>query len=169
MTSIATNGFRSVKNDTIWDRSSILPVLGPMSSKNWQAMKALVTQGPRYRFRIRNGKLLVNPAPAAGLTWAFEYMSKNWILAADGTTYKQYSTLDTDTILLPEELVLMGLRWRWKKEKGQEYAEDFRTYEMQVKDMLGTDGGKPVFYMDEQAWQGPKPGIWVPDGSWSVP
>lgn len=165
---IASNGFRSIKNDTIWDRTTILPVLGPMSPKNWQAMKALVTQGPRYRFRIRGGHLLVNPAPTAGDSWYFEYMSKNWILGSDGTTYKQYFTANDDTMLLPEDLLLLGLRWRYKKEKNLEYAEDFRTYEMQVKNALGNDGAKPVLYQDECGWQGPKPGIWVPDGSWSV-
>mgnify|MGYP001576058818 CR=1 FL=1 len=166
---IASNGFRYMVNDTIWDRTTILPVCGPMNSKGWQAMKALASTGPRYRFRIRGGKLLVNPAPPASDAWYFEYISQNWILGADGTTYKQYFTLDTDTILLPETLVLMGLRWRWKKEKGLDYAEDFRTYEFQIKDALGRDGGKTTLYMDGSNLRGPQPGIFVPDGSWSVP
>lgn len=111
--------------------------------------------------------MLVNPVPPVGESWFFEYVTANWILAADGVTYKQYFTADTDTILLPETLVLMGLRWRWKKEKGFDYSEDFNTYEMQVKDALGRDGGKPVLSMDDTG-RGPKPGIWVPDGSWNV-
>lgn len=169
ISTIASNGFRYIKNQTIWDRTDRLPVLGPMDGQDWQAMKAVVTTGPRYRFRIRGGKLLVNPTPAAGHSWYFEYVSKNWILGADGVTYKQYFTLDTDTVLLPEELVLMGIRWRWKKEKGFDYAEDMRTYEMQVKDALGRDGGKPILHMDSDTWNGPKPGIFVPDGSWAIP
>lgn len=168
MTAIATNGFRYVKNQTIWDRTLRLPVLGPMSPQEWQALKALVVNGPRYRFRVRGGKLLVNPTPTAGNTWAFEYVSYNWILGADLTTYKQFFTLDTDTVLLPDFIVLQGLRWVWKREKGLDYSEDFRTYELMVKDALGRDGGKPVIRMDEDGWNGPKPGIWVPSGSWSV-
>lgn len=166
---IASNGFRYIVNETIWDRTTILPVCGPLNSVEWQALKAVVTTGPRYQFRIRGGKLLVNPAPPAGDAWYFEYVSQYWILGANGTTYKQYFTLDTDTILLPETLVLMGLRWRWKKEKGMEYAEDFNTYEMQVKDAMGRDGGKTHLYMDNANWRGPRPGIWVPGGSWPLP
>lgn len=168
MTTIASNGFRFIKNDTIWDRTNKLPICGPMDAPEWQAIQALTWTGPRYRYRIRGGLLLVTPTPTAGYSWYFEYSSKNWILGADGTTYKQYFTLDTDTILLPEDLVLMGLRWRWKKEKGLDYAEDFRTYEAQVKEELGHDGGKPHLHMDDQGWRGPVPGIFVSPGSWPL-
>lgn len=169
MTALATNGFNYIKNDTIWDRSSRLPIVGPMDSQDWQMLKAVVTTGPRYQFRIRGGKLLINPVPTAGLLWFFEYVTNNWILGANGTTYKQYFTLDTDTILLPEDLTLTGLRWRWKKEKGMEYAEDFRTYEMQVKDAVGRDGGKRLLRMDYPLRQWPGPGIFIPSGSWKIP
>lgn len=165
---IASNGFRYLKNNTIWDRTTRLPVCGPLDSEEWQALKAWLSTGPRYRFRIRGGKLLVNPAPPASDSWYFEYVSQNWILGADGTTYKQYFTLDTDTILLPETLVLMGLRWRWAREKGLDYAELFRTYEAQVKDAMGRDGGKQNLFMDDTTRRGPRPGIFVPQGSWDV-
>jgi hypothetical protein len=164
---IANSGFRNVKNNTIWDRTDRLPVLGPMSSSEWQAMKAVFTDGPRYRFRIRGGKLLVNPTPTAGHSWYFEYVSKLWMTDTGGTIYKRRFTADTDIILLPEDLTLQGLRWRWKKEKGMDYAEDFRTYETQVKSALGKDGGKPILSMDDSD-RFPVPGVWVSPGSWSL-
>lgn len=167
ITSIATNGFRDIKNGTFWDRTNKLPITGPLNDQQWQRLKGMTTTGPRYRFRIRGGKLLINPTPTAGYSWAFEYVSKNWMLGVDGVTYKQYATLDTDTLLLPEDLVLMGVRWRWKKEKGLDYAEDFATYERQVKDALGRDGGKPRLHMDGGR-QEAQPGIFVPDMSWNL-
>lgn len=163
---IASNGYRHIKNGTFWDRTGMLPVAGPLNDQEWQTRKAMTSTGPPYCYRMRGGKLLVNPTPSVGLSWAFEYVSKNWILGADTTTYKQYFTLDTDTVLLPEDLLIMGLRWRWKKEKGLEYAEDMQTYEMQVKDALGTNGGKPVLNMGYEPYRGP--GIFIPDRSWSV-
>lgn len=166
MTAIAANNFRYIKNETLWDRSTRLVVAGPLDSQDWQKLKALFATGPRYRFRIRGNHLLVNPTPPAGSSWFFEYVSKNWILGADGTTYKQYFTLDTDTIVLPEELVIAGLRWRWLREKGMDYAELFRTYEAQVQDAMSRDGGKPRLAMDDQPNRGPVPGVWVSPGSW---
>jgi len=169
MTAIAANGFKYIKNQTIWDRTDRLPVLGPLSAQEWQALKAMVVTGPRYRHRIRGGKLLVNPAPAAGHEWDFEYVSQNWILGADLTTYKQFFTLDTDTVLLPDVALLQGLRWVWKREKGLSYDEDFRTYETMLKDAAGRDGGKPVLRMDDSGWNGPRPGVFVPSGNWNLP
>lgn len=165
ISAIATNGFRAIKNGTFFDRTDTLPVMGPLSDQEWQDRKARANSGPRYWYRIRGGRLIVNPVPAANHTWAAEYTSKNWILGEDGTTYKQYFTLDSDDILLPEELCLAGLRWRWKKEKGFEYAEDMRTYELQVKDAMSRDGSKRVLSMDG-ARRDSRPGIIVPEYSW---
>lgn len=165
ISAIATNGFDFVINQTIFDRDSGLQAIGPVSPANWQAMKSLVSSGPQYQFRLRGGNLLINPAPAAGLNWYFEYHSKNWIIGADGVTYKSYFTLDTDEILFPEELALMGLRWRWKKEKGLEYAEDMRTYELQVSDAIGRNGMKPILSADNTPRK-KGPLIFIPQGNW---
>lgn len=167
ITTIAPNGFRAIKNGTFYDRTDTLPVMGPLSDHEWQDRKARANTGPRYWYRIRGGRLIVNPVPAAGHTWAGEYWSKNWILGEDGTTYRQYFALDTDTILLPEELCIAGLRWRWKKEKGFDYAEDFRSYEMQVKDAMSQDGSKRTLCMDG-ARREARPGIIVPEYSWDI-
>ena len=63
---IASNGFRNLKNGTIWDRTTVLPVCGPRDAADWQAMKANLVQGPLYTYRIRGGRFLVNPIPPAG-------------------------------------------------------------------------------------------------------
>ena len=164
---IASNGYRHIKNETLWDRTDQLPV--PLiNSTAWQRLKATVSAAPRFRYRIRGGKLLMTPTPPASHTLAFEYVSKNWILGADLVTYKSAFTLDTDTLLLDEPLLTLGLRWRWKKEHGLEYAEDFRDYEMQVADFLGREGGKPVIALDNRGERS-RPGVIVPEYSWNLP
>ena len=164
ISTIAANGFRYIKNNTIWDRTRRLPVYGPMSGQNWQAVKAIAVNGPNYQFRIRGGKLLSNPAPTAGNNWRFEYVSHNFIIDPNGITYKQYFTNDDDALLLPENLLIMGLRWRYLREKGMDYAELFRIYEMQVKDAMGRDAGKPTLNMGEGRDVGPS--VFIPAGSW---
>lgn len=168
ITSIASNGYRYIKNQTIWDRTDRLPVIGPINQRQWQALKAVVMTGPRYQYRIRNGQLLVNPVPVAGHNWAFEYISKNWIISADTLNYRSLFLLDTDNFLLPDDLLLMGLRWRWMREKGLDYSELFATYEAQVKDAIGRDGGKQTLYMDDTRMLA-TPGTFIPSGSWNIP
>jgi len=143
---IASNGFRYIKNNTMWDRDLQWPIR-VINDGDWQATKAFAINGPRYHVRIRGGNLLSNPVPTAGLTWAFEYVSWNWITDTNDANPDQYFTADTDKILLPEPIVMIGLRWRWKKEKGLDYEEDYNTYETMVLDALGREGMKPNLNM----------------------
>lgn len=161
-------GFRFIRNNTIWDTTDELPVLGPLSGSQWQAIKAVLANGPRFQFRFRGNHLLVNPVPAAGHVWKFEYLSKYAILDVNTVTTKEFFTADTDTFLVPDQLLLLGLRWRWAQQKGLDYGELFNTYERQVKDAMGRDGGSKLLRMDGEERE-MKPGIFVPNGNWTVP
>ena len=166
ISSIATNGFRYIRNDTIWDRDLRLPVY-VIDASDWQQVKATEVTGPRYQARIRGGNLIVNPTPVAGHTWAFEYVTWNWMTDSSGTTNKQYFTDDGDLPLLPQTLLEAGLQWRWKKQKGMEYAEDFRTYETLVANELSRNGLKRPLSLSSGRMT-PEPKVFVPDGSWNL-
>ena len=166
ITTIASNGFRYVKNDTIWDRDLELPVY-VVDGTAWQQIKANDVTGPRYQARIRGGNLLSVPVPAANHTWAFEYISWNWLTDSTGVTHKQRFTNDGDLFLLPETILEAGLQWRWKAQKGLEYAENYRTYEIMVKDALSREGLHRPLDMSRRQYTA-EPKIFVPDGSWSL-
>lgn len=164
---IASNGFLHLIPQRAWDRTQRLP-LGIHDGEEWQAAKAITSTGPKYSIRVRGGRLLANPAPSAGDTWAFEYASYNWILDNDGSTYKQFFTKDTDTMMFPEELLTRGLRWRWKREKGFDYAEDFRAYEAMVRQALASSGVRKPLNMSDGGL-GPAPGVVVPNYNMITP
>lgn len=169
MDTLAPNGFLKVINDTIYDRTRRLPVFGPRNAQEWQAIKALPMSGPFYEYRIRNNRLLIDPDMEAGHVMAFEYASKNAVLDNSLATPfgKAYFTRDDDTFLLDEALLIKGIRWRWKEEKGLPYAESFRAYEAAVVEAAGGDGSKPTLSMDE-AFAPIRPGIFVPAGNWAI-
>lgn len=155
-------GFKYVLNDTIWNRTETRPLVGPLSPSGWQQRKGSNVTGPYSEYRIRGNELLLIPAPAAGLTVAFEYQSKNWVSLAAGSTASAFET-DSDTALLDEQLMTQGLIWRFKAAKGFDYDEDFSKYERRVTDAMGRDGTKPVL----NAGGGPaRMGLIVPEGSW---
>lgn len=158
--------YRYPKHNTIWDRTENLPIQ-IIDGPGWQAEKGFASTSPRYRARIREGDLIVTPTPPAGNTWAFEYVSWHWIENTGGTVTYQYFNADTDVILLPEPIILMGLRWRWKKEKGFDYQEDFMSYERLVADELGRQGIKRTLHADAMEKES-IPGIVVSQGSWNL-
>lgn len=167
ITTLAPNAFLKILNETIYDRTERLPIYGPRNPSDWQALKALPNTGPYYQYRIQNGLLKINPAMVAGHTIAFEYASEGVVNAADGTV-KAYFTADDDTFVLNKTLLIAGLRWRWKEEKGLPYLETFRAYEAVVAEAAGSDGTKATLFMDGTTGR-PEPGIFVPAGSWSIP
>lgn len=158
--------YRYPKHNTFWDRTENLPIQ-IIDGPGWQAEKGFASTSPRYRARIREGNLIVTPTPPAGNTWAFEYVSWHWIENSAGAVTDQYFNSDDDEILLPEPVILMGLRWRWKKEKGFDYAEDFAAYERLVVDELGRQGIKRTLHADTMEKES-IPGIVVSQGSWNL-
>lgn len=164
---LAPAGLLKILNETIYDRTRRLPVFGPRSPQAWQAIKAMPMAGPYYQYRIRGGRLLITPDMPAGHTMAFEYASKSAILAADGTTLKEYFTADDDSFLLDSALLQLGLRWRWKEEKGLPYMESYRLFEAAVSEAMGADGTKPVLSMAD-SFPLVTPGVFIPSGNWSV-
>ena len=138
----AANAFRHIVNETIWNRTTTQPVYGPRPPRIWQGLKALTVAGPYAEYRIRTGKLLFMPVPAAGDTCAFEYVTKNWLTSSDGTEQRSRITNDEDVSLLDDELIRAGLVWRWRAAKGLNFGTDFDKYEARVIDALARDGTK---------------------------
>ena len=163
-------GCSRILNDTIWDRSRRLPIYRE-NPQDWQFQQALNYTSPFHRYRIMDGALYIYPKPPADNTIAFEYQSNAPVLDQtdpDNITYKEYFTKDTDELLLPEILLIKGLRWRWKEEKGLPYMEPFRSYEEAVAHEAGYDMTKPKLSLNGGQIKSIKPAVLVPAGSWEI-
>lgn len=165
MTTIAPN-LNYIINDTIWDRDLRRPVFGPLTPAWWQQQIAQVMTGPWTQFRVRQGQLLFTPDPPAGDTCAFEYITKAWCNSSTGTAQTAYEA-DDDVSLLDEDIMRLGIIWRWKQGKGLEYGEDYNKYERRVANALGRDASKPILNLGEVRYD-IFPGILVQSGSWPV-
>lgn len=165
-TGAVPDDFDRFVNDTFFNRSEKRKVDGPLTPQQWQFHKSVVATTIIDAYRQRGDDILITPIPAAGQTMAYEYVSKNWCESSGGTEQAAWAA-DTDTGILSEELMTLGVMWRWKKAKGLEYAEDFRTYEMEVANAMTKDGGKPklnIGTLNTAMARYP----YIPDGSWSV-
>jgi hypothetical protein len=165
ISTIAPN-MKYILNDTIWNRTLRRPLFGPMTPQRWQQLKAMSMQGPWNQWRIRGGNLLMTPVPAAGQTCYFEYVSKAWALSV-ALADKVAFTADDDTSKLDEDIMALGLIWRFKAAKGFSYAEDFNKYERRVVDAMAQDGTKDTLNMGDSRYD-IYPGITIPSGSWGT-
>lgn len=165
---IAPYGYKYIIPETLYDRTERRPVYGPRSGAYWQESLALPETGPFYNYRVWQGKFQLQPLPPTSHVIAFEYASDFAILATDNVTYKARFTADTDVFVLPEKIILAGLRYKWKAEKGIRFATEMQFYESILAQEMGNDGAKGELSMGGCNNGGIRPGIYVSAGSWPV-
>lgn len=163
---IAGPDFKYIVTDTFWNRTLRRPVYGSITPQDWQTLKASPQTGPYQQFILRGNHILMLPNPTALQTMAFEYVTKNFVVSAEGVGKSSF-TADDDQALLDESIMTIGLIWRWKHVKGLEYAEDFRLYEQRVNDAMGRDKGPTSIKMTGQPTVR-LPGTVVPYGNWPI-
>lgn len=131
-------------SDSFFDRTTRRQVWGPITPQAWQALQAYPQITNVFlSFRRRDNVFLIYPQPSTGDEIAYEYVSENWVEAANGDLKASF-TADTDTPLFADNLFRLGMRWRFRKTKNLDYAEDFRTYqqELLVEQAQDAAGGK---------------------------
>lgn len=137
--------FDRIMSDSTWNRDTKRQVLTPLTSTEWQFLKAWSTvNGLNLRARIRNNEMEFEQTISASLngeTVAFDYISTYWVASA-GTGDQETFQADTDTSVLNEELITQGVVWRLKKFKGlADWQQDFVDYKMLRNKMQARDAG----------------------------
>lgn len=161
------SGFNYDMSMTYWNRSKNHR-LTRIDAQEWQLRKSSGIEGIYSDYRIRNKSLYMIPAPVAGETVAFEYVSKNWCEDASGTDQNAWGA-DDDAGILDEYLIELGVIYRWLRAKRLDYAEEMREYNVQLNLAIARDGGnKPVLSLDNEDYLSRPSGIIVPDGNWNL-
>lgn len=166
-TGVVPSDYDHMLNETFYNRTQKRQVVGPLSPKEWQEQKSILATVLYDSYRIRGGSILMIPVPAAGDIYAFEYISNEWVLNTDDQPLTAFSA-DTDTSILDEELITLGVIWRFLKAKGFDYAEAFRTYELQVSQALGRDGSKRTVNFAQRVDYGRPRYPGIQDGNWNL-
>ncbi len=154
-----------ILNNTMWNRDMNYPIIGAISPQKWQNLKSNNVVGPYYQYRIRGTHLFFIPAATADQTVAFEYVSNQWCQSAALVPQTQW-VADTDTGILDENLMTLGLIWRFLRSKGLAYAEQMADYEKMVSDSMIRDGGRPWLNLTGRYRR--LAGPWCQDGSWNL-
>ena len=166
-TVVSDNDFDYIIPESFWNQSTTLPIRGPLSFTEWEALQAIPVTGPFPWYLIRGGHLYFSPVPATATeTGSFEYKSTFWC-ESNGAVGRAAWAADSDVGLLDENLMALGITWRWLKRKGLDYGEDFQTYEKRVLDAYARDGGRKLLRSTGSRYSS-RPVIGIPYGSWNV-
>lgn len=130
------------------ESSVLLGLDGPVSDDEFLDADARNFNPTIPYWRLFNDNIETVPAVADGQQIRFEYISSYWITDSGGTPKARF-TADTDLSLLPERLIVLGVVWRWKRAKGLDYAEEYRTYQFEKIRQARVDGGTPRLRLSE--------------------
>ncbi len=154
---------------TEWDRTNRWPLMGPQTPQAWQSFKSgIVYAGPRERFRIMGNSIVLNPPPPDGLIFAYEYISKDWVIGVDGGT-KPGFTLDTDTCIFDDSLIILGTKVLFLQAKGLDFSLEGAQFNNLMNQCKAQDKSAAALSISPRP-AGRLLGLDnVPDGSWGRP
>ena len=167
-TGAIASDYDRIVEESFFNRTQKRPVFGPISAQDWQFMQAVVAATLVESYRVRGDSILITPTPNGTDTYAYEYVSNLWCQSSGGTGQSAWAS-DTDTGVLSEELMTLGIIWRFLQKGGFDYAEAFRDYELQVADAILKDGGgKRRLNFGQRGLTGIARMPYVQEGSWPL-
>jgi len=139
--------------ETSYNRSDNDILTGPISSAEYQLVNhGMATTGTTEKFRLKAAsnalKFELDPTPSSTQTIGFEYVSNQFCQSSGGSGQAAW-TADTDTGILDETTMEMGITWRFKAAHGLDFAEDFRQYQLEVRQAVARNGSSPVLQLDD--------------------
>jgi hypothetical protein len=141
---------------TFWDNSNDTRVRGPVSAAQWQYLNSSGLGGASVfdkAFRIAGGQFSIYPTPTAIEVIAYQYWTRNWV-TGDKAAFDD----DDDTTLIDEDLIILGVKWRWLQAKGDAFENEKLEFMQRLDSLKGADGGRDMLRFGQQLLIGDEAG-----------
>ena len=135
---------RMIKKASLWPSYS--PFAKLTHSPDIDQWLGLQVQNVRQligAWTIIGDQIQINPVVSAGHSVKFYYITKNIVKPAAGPARAVF-TLDTDSFVLDERVLRLGMIWQWRANKGLPYSEDLANYEDALAVASGSDRGSNI-------------------------
>lgn len=167
---VLPSDFDRMIGDTNWDRSNYWQNVGPKSPQEWQTLTGgIISTGPRMQFRIYKNYLRLWPAPTTVMNVSYEYVSKTSVTAdGDDLPTKDSFTVDSDTCVFPDDLMLAGIKYYFLKAKKLDFGAEMAEYAEILATRKGQDQPSSVASLT------PRPAPFlitpgsIPEGNWDL-
>lgn len=148
-------GFKRMLADTVFDKTNDNRVYY-INAEEWNAIDSSYADGFTINWYLyrRGDSLLVKPVPAstdAGTEIVFEYITDAFCESSSGADQTAWLA-DSDVGILSEELMELGIRYRYLMSVGAPYAEEYREYIEQVQIAVGEDKGMQTLYLGQHQY-----------------
>ncbi len=133
-------------DNTHWDKTQHWQMLGPETAQQWEWLTSgYISTGPRVRYRIFGGYFQIFPPQGVAHQLGFEYIANSWALSA-ASVAKTSFTVDTDTCIYPDRLMVVGLKHKYFQVKG--FGDVYRDeYDALLSIAKAKDAGSPTLSM----------------------
>lgn len=121
--------FHHLVSPSAVDATTYYQIKGAMTPIQWYrySFNGGMTWITGFRIDAVHNQLLLTPAPGGTDKLAYMYITNLIAKDANGVPITGYAQ-DTDTAMVDEELVELGLSWRWRQKKGLDYTAEMAEY-----------------------------------------
>lgn len=124
---------------TQWDKSKHWEMLGPEDAQQWEwLLSGFISTGPRVRWRLYGDYFQIWPGFSNAELLGFEYRSKGWARTAAGVAKNSF-TLDTDTCIYPDRLMVLSTKLKYFEAKGFDTTAMYRNYMTELETVMAQD------------------------------
>ncbi len=156
--------YQRMLNNTCWDRDQYWQVRGGVTPQQWQVIRSGLYQTARLssNFRLKAAgdrkkkAFYLDPVPESERTLVFEIQSNGWLYSANGSSvFKGRPTADNDETVFDEELVTLGVVWRFLRMRKLPYAGELAQYNDYRSRSIAQDRAPPTLSVASQPWRLP--------------
>lgn len=120
--------YETITDNTHWDKTKHWQMLGPVDAQQWQWLKSgYISTGPRVRWRILGNEFQIWPPYNTQEYLGFEYRSKGWARAADGTVKNSF-TADSDTTVFDDRIMVLFTKLKYFQIKNFDTTALYQDY-----------------------------------------
>ena len=124
---------------TMWDKSRHWEMLGPEDAQQWEwLLSGYISTGPRIRWRLLGSYFQIWPGTSAAEYLGFEYRSNGWANSAAGVAKTSF-TVDTDTTIYPDRLMVLSTKLKYFEAKGFDTTAMYRNYMYELEAAMALD------------------------------
>lgn len=122
----------------VWEESNTRRTCTPIQNDGqWQYLDQVGSAGAYRYYRVKGDEdagfqIEFFRALSSSQTVNVNYVSKNWLRLNSDSSLASTWTDVADTLLLPRELIELGVIWRFRRRKGIGYADMLAEYETKL-------------------------------------